>query len=156
MPAENSLENFAKWRVELHSHGLKATHSRLAVLNLLSQYKRLLSHAEITASLGEGFFDKATIFRKLIDLSDAGLLRRFDFGDHTWRFEIAGHCSGDHVHLICSQCGSVICLAGVLVDELRGEFSLNQEQTATIDEVVVKGKCLECLKGVQNATGLQL
>ena len=60
--------------------------------------------------------DRATLYRNLSDLRDAGLLRRFDLGDHVWRFEL---CAGDpeaHAHFLCEGCGAVLCLAAV---ELR-------------------------------------
>lgn len=151
MPASPSAEKLARWRAELHARGLKATPSRLAVLGLLAESKQPLSHADIAAHLSEVYFERTTIFRNLADLCDAGLLRRFDCGDHTWRFEIADDCFGRHAHLVCSECGKISCLPEVLLDELHQKL-LPLQQTPTIKEVIVKGQCSQCVGPPANAS----
>ncbi len=154
MPAPPSAEKLARWLVELHARGLKATPSRLAVLGLLAESKQPLSHSEIAAQLSEVYFERTTIFRNLTDLCDVGLLRRFDCGDHTWRFEIVDDSSSLHAHLVCSECGKVSCLSEVLLDELYQKL-LALQQTPAIMDVIVKGQCSHCVTASANAEGLQ-
>lgn len=154
MSASPSAEKLAIWRIELRARGLKATPSRLAVLGLLSESTHPLSHADIAARLGEVCFERTTIFRNLADLCDAGLVRRFDCGDRTWRFEVVDHCTGRHAHLVCSDCGKVSCLPEVLLDELH-EKLLPLQQTPAINDVIVKGQCSQCVEPRANADGLQ-
>ena len=63
--------------------------------------------------------DRATVFRNLTDLASAGLVTRRDMGDHVWRFALSREGEADHgrqhPHLLCSDCGTVICLPDVKV-----------------------------------------
>jgi Fur family ferric uptake transcriptional regulator len=102
------------YRETLRRVGLRATVPRLAVLKLLKQAEGPLSHAQVAELASREGLDRATVYRNLIDLTDAGLVSRMDFGDHTWRFAVSGkgpaHPDEAHPHFICSSCGSVSCL----------------------------------------------
>jgi len=43
---------------------------------------------EVFAELQAEGWDRATLYRNLVDMTDAGLLRRVDLGDHVWRYEL--------------------------------------------------------------------
>lgn len=96
----------------LHAAGLRATLSRIAVLRHLVASRAALAHGDVAAAL-EAEFDRATVYRNLMDLTQAGLVRRSDMGDHTWRFEWVDrerHGESAHPHFICGSCGTVTCL----------------------------------------------
>jgi Fur family ferric uptake transcriptional regulator len=82
----------------LHAADLRATASRLAVLDMLSERQDPQSHADLLAVLGARGFDRETVYRNLVDLVSAGLARRADLGVHVWRREVAvqakGRCDG--------------------------------------------------------------
>ena len=134
-------------RTHIRGAGLRATAPRIAVLKSLGARPKPASHAELAGELAHEGWDRATIYRNLIDLTEAGLVRRTDLGDHTWRFELkradGGHRSGDHPHFMCDRCGGVVCLPGESVQVrttrrspkalLRNEF-----------EVQLKGLCDRC------------
>jgi Fur family ferric uptake transcriptional regulator len=85
----------------------------VAVLELLERQQRPMTHAEVAESLSQAGFDRATLYRNLTDLTEIGLLRRVDHGDHVWRFELlrSDHHAGDgHPHFICKECGTIECL----------------------------------------------
>ena len=99
-------------RQTLRSAGLRVTSPRIAVLRELVEAKSALSHGEVAVRL-EAEFDRATVYRNLMDLTSAELVRRSDHGDHVWRFEWArqgGHENAAHPHFICGSCGAVTCL----------------------------------------------
>jgi Fur family ferric uptake transcriptional regulator len=99
-------------RQTLRDAGLRATLPRLAVLRQLMEGRAALSHGEVAERL-ESEFDRATVYRNLMDLTNAELVRRTDLGDHTWRFEWIGrnaHAEAAHPHFICGSCGTVTCL----------------------------------------------
>lgn len=123
----------------LRTHGLRATPARIAVLGLLVQSNRPLSHLEVTEVLEERGFEKSTLFRALGDMSEASLLRKLELGDHVWRFEVvqAEDTSG-HPHMLCVDCGSVQCLNDGQV-ELKASRSLG-----TIEDILIKGHCKDC------------
>ena len=95
---------------------LRCTSCRIAVLQHLTEARYPLSHAEVADKLVPRGFDKSTIYRCLMELSDCGLLLRLDLGDHVWRFE-RQHESETHddVHtpLLCTSCGQLTYLDDV-------------------------------------------
>lgn len=115
MAAESSMTEL---KDELRAAGLRATSSRIAVLRQLRQAARPQSHAEVVDALAQEPWDRATIYRNLIDLTGVGLARKVELGDRTWRFssgQSEPHDSAAHAHFICSECGHVSCLPGVSI-----------------------------------------
>lgn len=139
-------------RDSLRERGLRATAPRLAVLGCLRRAERPLSHAEVMARLGEETWDRATIYRNLSDLAEAGLLRKTDHGDHVWRFEAADAAgrahAAEHAHFVCVDCGEVQCLPEVELSlGAAGPRSLQAQQV----EVQVRGVCDDCGEGAAPA-----
>jgi Fur family transcriptional regulator, ferric uptake regulator len=101
-------------REQIRATGLRATSPRIAVLQSLGRPRTPTSHAELAAELAPKGWDRATIYRNLIDLTKAGLVRRTDMGDHLWRFELRDgggeHAASEHPHFVCEACGDVLCL----------------------------------------------
>jgi Fur family ferric uptake transcriptional regulator len=95
-------------RRSLRDAGLKVTASRVGVLELLQRVNKPITHAEVAEHLGDAGWDRATLYRNLIDLSDAGLLNRVSLGS-VWHFEAATKHGGGHPHFVCVECGSVRC-----------------------------------------------
>ncbi len=65
-----------KARNDIRAVGLRATPARVATLQLLRNATSPMSHADVAERLDEAGVDKATAFRNLNDMTDAGLLRR--------------------------------------------------------------------------------
>ena len=110
----------------LRAAGLRSTAPRVAVLRHLTDTDAPLSHAEIFDALGSAGFDRATLYRNLMDLAETGLIGRTDLGDHVWRFEIRKQVAGhtiEHPHFVCIDCGTVSCLNDTTVRIARGNTS---------------------------------
>ncbi len=142
-PAKNQRE----LREALRAAGLRATIPRVRVLSALGSATTPLSHGEIADGLAEEGFDRATVYRNLIDLTDAGLVRRSDHGDHVWRFELA---SGDnhehdesHAHFVCASCGAVECLPTESVTLSPGRGAPRALKGSDL-EIQVRGLCDSC------------
>jgi Fur family ferric uptake transcriptional regulator len=125
--------------------GLRSTSPRIAVLKALSKISTPMSHGELVDILAEQGFDRATIFRNLTDMTEAGLLLRIDVGDHTWRFEIkqVGKDANGHPHFVCTDCGEVACLTDVDMGPTRDKLRTNNK-VGNISEVLLKGHCEDC------------
>jgi Fur family ferric uptake transcriptional regulator len=101
--------------------GLRCTPARVAVMQHLDHVPGPRTHAEVAESLADHGFDRATIYRNLIELTEAKLVNRVELGDHVWRFERkrpSGRSAGraeDHPHFVCTACGEVSCLDDVNV-----------------------------------------
>ncbi len=131
-------------RAVLRAAGLRSTPSRVAVLRLLSSSAAPMSHADVAAALEEGGWDRATLYRNLLDLTRTGLAHRSDLGDHVWRFEAAGdHEVTLHPHFVCSACGGVACLDGAVIVVPRGAHAPRALTSGGV-EVQVKGLCDAC------------
>jgi len=123
-----------------------------------------LTHAEVSEAVGpvKGF-DRATIYRNLTELTEAGLVSRVELGDHVWRFELkrAGHAHAkgeDHPHFLCTTCGEVSCLDDVDIRITpkpgraapggRGKAAKNAASQSgsirSVQEVLLKGQCDKC------------
>ena len=108
-------EQLRRLAEEIRATGLHVTASRLTVLQFALDVEAPMSHNEVAEALaGEGWAH-STVYRNLIDLTEAGLLRRLSLGG-TWRFEPA---SKEHPHFVCTECGSVTCANGIEISVTR-------------------------------------
>lgn len=124
---------------------LRATASRVAVLRLLHGVQAPASHPEIYEELRDDGWDRATLFRNLVDLTNAGLLRKRDLGDRLWRYELAtvGDDSADHPHFLCTVCGDVRCLPDIDVSMPDGKVPQSLREGHV--EIQFRGTCDDCL-----------
>lgn len=126
----------------LREHGLRVTASRLAVLELLDATSEPLTHHDVVARLQGSPWNRSTLYRNLIDLTDAGLLLKSEIGG-LMRFERAGrqNACAEHPHFVCTDCGTVTHLDAVTVHfEGRGP----QAVSAGRIEVQLRGRCDDC------------
>lgn len=133
-------------RQRLRGSGLRSTAPRVAVLSYLEETTTPSSHAEIVDALAPLGFDRATVYRNLIDLTDVGLVTRTDLGDHVWRFELKRRSDSHaiaHPHFVCTDCGTVACLPGGSVRIVPGT-GMPRSVGAKAIEVQVKGRCDRC------------
>ena len=135
-------------RALIRGRGLRATVPRLVVLEHLQRATAPVSHPELAAALVPLGYDRATIYRNLTDLVEAGLVSRVELGDHVWRFERRagsdrGDHRGDHPHFVCNDCGTVSCLPGASV-AIRPTPGSRRSGVAEVSEIVLKGRCDHC------------
>jgi Fur family ferric uptake transcriptional regulator len=140
---EEEIESVARIRAMLSEVGLRTTSARLAVVRRLQAARSPLSHAEVAENLVPLGFDKATVFRNLTDLVDAGLVSRTELGDHVWRFELRkkAHHDEQHPHFVCVDCGSVTCLHDV---DMPKAAQKSWSKIGHVTEILLKGHCNTC------------
>jgi Fur family transcriptional regulator, ferric uptake regulator len=139
-------KNLDELRTAVRARGLRATPSRLGVLEVLRASDAPMSHGDVADKLASQPWDRATIYRNLVDLVEAGLARRTDVGDHVWRFEarMPGHDHDQaHPHFVCIECGSIECLPELelAVRRAKAPRAVKQRQV----EVHVRGLCDACI-----------
>lgn len=132
-------------REKLKEADLRCTSSRIAVLQHVAAAEAPVSHSDVADVLVPAGYDKSTIYRCLVELADAGLLKRLDAGDHAWRFELVKHDQETHEvhpHFMCLDCGKVTCLPDmeIKVADQKAVKSVVGE----ITEIYLKGHCREC------------
>lgn len=131
-------------REEIRASGMRATLARIQTLVLLRQSASPLTHADVADQLDHWGIDKATAFRNLNDLADAGLLRRNELGDHVWRFEAVDPSGADdngHPHFVCVDCGVVTCMDTV---RLTAGSLRKSETVGEVTEILLRGHCNAC------------
>jgi Fur family ferric uptake transcriptional regulator len=135
----------ADLREQIRGAGLRVTAPRVAVLRLLRDAGGPVSHAEVAERLIDQGWDRATLYRNLTDLADAGVLSRADLGDHVWRYALAeagaGAHTGAHPHFLCTTCGDVSCLPELAVPD---DAPLPASVRAGRVEIQVRGVCDRC------------
>lgn len=128
----------------IREKGLRATPARIATLKLLLGATSPLTHSEVAEELRDLGVDKATVFRNLNDMANAGLLRRTELGDRVWRFELISESDkhdSAHPHFVCVDCGTVSCM-----DEIKltaGSKRLSQK-FGEVTEILLRGHCNDC------------
>jgi Fur family transcriptional regulator, ferric uptake regulator len=130
----------------LKNKGLKRTAAREAILQLLAEAGRPLSHQDIIKQgRGELYFDRVTVYRTLDTLQKKGLLHRIQGIDGTWRFcrhrsASSDECAGNHIHFLCSRCDQMSCLP----EQPLPWVSAPPGATIQSKQLVVHGYCAAC------------
>lgn len=128
----------------LKQHNLKSTKLRTAVLSVLTQADKGLSHQEISTEI-DITFDRVTLFRTLHAFEMCGILHKVldNNGVAKYAFSNAGNsdANGCHAHFVCIQCQQVFCLEQeVIVSNIHVPESFQQQSI----EVQIKGLCKGC------------
>lgn len=128
----------------LKKKGLKITTQRLLVAE-----KIFSIHAHFTAeSLQEELKDrrdeisKATIYRILSIMVEAGLLKEHNFGkDYKYYEHIIGH--EHHDHIICVECGRIVEFVDERIEELQKKAAIENGFTITGHDLNIYGVCAD-------------
>ena len=133
-------------RALIRARGLRATPAHIAVCEALLQAAGPLTHAEVARLLDARGTDQTTVFRNLSDLSEAGLVRRLEVGDHVYRFEWCGTADSDsgHAHFVCVDCGEVTCLPDLPPSAPAAVQRAGRKLIRDVTEVLYKGHCTHC------------
>lgn len=91
---------------ELARRGQRLTSQRARILDHLLAADRHVGFDEIYAALKSSGVGRATVFRTMKVLQDAGLVSRVNGPDGAARFEVELE-RPHHDHLICTVCGSI-------------------------------------------------
>lgn len=128
---------------------LSATDSRKKILSLFLSHKDALAHGDIEKKAGEKF-DRVTVYRTLQSFLEKGIIHAIPTADNSVRYALCKDCSeghhhDQHVHFVCNQCNTTICLENTSVPQINTPegFSINEVQ------VVINGICKECSKNIK-------
>lgn len=142
LPAMNVPENDIDQ--QLREQGVRVTHARRRVYELLSGSEGPLSAAQIDISLRESgmSIDLVTVYRTLETLERCALVVRVDRMSEGWRFAIR---SREHSHLItCSECGSISPLDVCDLARIEKALETRTGFTNISHSLQFYGTCPEC------------
>ena len=107
----------AKDAEPLRQAGLKSTPGRRAVLEVLAKTASPLSPEQIQTKVGSEVCDRATVYRILESLGEAGLVQRVILAGKT--LYLPEESSHHHHHIVCRKCCSTVCLDECLISPLE-------------------------------------
>ena len=123
---------------------LNITESRKKILSLFLDHKDALAHADIEKNAGEKF-DRVTVYRTLQTFVEKGIVHTIPTADNAVLYALCKDCDeehhhDDHVHFVCRNCNTTICLD----DIVSPEINLPQGYLAQDVQVVINGICKDC------------
>lgn len=85
---------------------------------------------------------RATVYRTLAKLVDAGLLRRLEFGPRMHYEHDYGYPA--HEHMYCQQCGDVIEFQSATIEDLIAEVCRQHNFRPSNHTFIIRGTCSKC------------
>ncbi|VTU01356.1 fur family transcriptional regulator : Fe2+/Zn2+ uptake regulation protein OS=Singulisphaera acidiphila (strain ATCC BAA-1392 / DSM 18658 / VKM B-2454 / MOB10) GN=Sinac_1138 PE=4 SV=1: FUR [Gemmataceae bacterium] len=85
---------------------------------------------------------RATIYRTLLKLVDAGLLRRIELPTGTVYDHDYGYPA--HDHLVCEQCGTMIEFQSEQIEAVLRDVTAAHQFRGTAHTLVIRGTCAAC------------
>lgn len=142
---DHPQSNLSELTDKLRQSARKITGPRQAILELLRKNSHPMTNKEIQTGLPKGMCDLATIYRSMHMLEEMGLVKRFDFGDGTARFELVHEGEdGHHHHLICTVCADVVEIDECFQKELEEAIAQRHGYQAVTHKLEFFGVCPEC------------
>src|SRR2546423_1832218 len=129
----------------LRRRSRKVTGPRQAILGLLRSQAHPMSIKEIFAALPQRQCDLATVYRSMHLLEQMGMVKKFDFGDGTARFELLEEGDdGHHHHLVCTRCTEVVEIDECAMRELEERIAAHNGFRAVTHKLEFFGICPAC------------
>lgn len=128
----------------LRRNHLSITESRKKILSLFLATPDALTHGDIERKASEKF-DRVTVYRTLQTFVEKGIIHTIPTAENSVLYALCkdcaeGHHHDDHVHFVCSNCGSTICLDAVVSPKIE----LPEGYLAQNVQVVINGICKSC------------
>ncbi|QQR64120.1 transcriptional repressor [Candidatus Roizmanbacteria bacterium] len=135
----------------LKKHNLKQTQARSAILTIIFQSKKPVDVVTISQFLKKiGIVtDQATVYRTLQTFVESGILKRVEFHEGKFRYELSS--LPHHHHLVCTDCGKIEDIENCGMEEV--EKILQKKTSFKIAEHHAEffGFCKNCKRSTQAA-----
>jgi Fe2+ or Zn2+ uptake regulation protein len=142
---EQSLDALVEARLRLAD--LRYTSGRRAIVDLLAEAGHPVSISDIAEQLPG--VPRSSAYRHLVDLQNAGIVRRIVANDEFARFELAEELTEHHHHLLCTVCGRVFDVTPSAafehsVAKVVQELALQLDFEPASHSLDVIGRCAHC------------
>src|SRR3954466_11763788 len=117
----------------LRQNQLSVTDSRKKILELFQGQGGALAHNDIEKRTGEKF-DRVTVYRTLHSFLEKGIIHTIPTADNSVRYALCkdncseGHHHDNHIHFLCRDCGTTICLDNVNIPDVKLPTGFKQQQ----------------------------
>lgn len=141
MAGRHAVEELSE---RLGARGQRPTTQRLIVLEALRGMRHTVTAAELFERLREAnpLIGRATVFRSLDSLVDAGLAQRFERGGHVYAY--AACSMQHHHHLVCTGCDTTIEIDEGDIARLAADLSERHGFTVHHGSLDFYGLCRAC------------
>jgi len=138
----------AKFLKYLKANRLRLTAERLAVFEeIFSQHGHIDAEDLLSALLGTGVdISRATVYRNLDLLVDAGLVTKHRLGRNHYLYEHV-HSGQSHDHLVCTSCGRVVEFVSPGIVALQSEICRAHGFAPEHHSLEISGLCRVCAEG---------
>lgn len=128
------------------ARGRRPTAQRLVILEALRAAERTVTAHELFDQLRERnpLIGRATVFRTLDSLVDAGLAQRFERPGHVYAY--AACSSAHHHHLVCTSCDTTTEIDEAAVASLTRELESRHGFTVHHATLDFYGLCARCAR----------
>ena len=128
----------------LRKKHLSITDSRKKILSLFLNSHDALAHGDIEKKAGEKF-DRVTVYRTLQTFVEKGIVHTIPTPENSVLYALCKDCDeahhhDDHVHFVCRNCNTTICLD----DIVSPQIPLPEGYVAENVQVVINGLCKNC------------
>lgn len=135
------------FREFLAARGLRLTAPRRAALRAVMSLERHFGLPELKRKMAGGAH-RATLYRTLPLLEEAGIIRRVREELDHWHYEhLVGH--EHHDHLLCVGCGKVIEVASPAIEREQKRLCRRHGFRERSHSFIVRGLCAGCRDGRQ-------
>ena len=142
LPQTKALENKASDL--LRKKHLSITDSRKKILSLFLNSHDALAHGDIEKKAGEKF-DRVTVYRTLQTFVEKGIVHTIPTAENSVLYALCKDCDeshhhDDHVHFVCRNCNTTICLDDIVSPKIELPAGYQAENV----QVVINGICKSC------------
>jgi Fur family ferric uptake transcriptional regulator len=127
----------------LRDRGFRMTPQRRAIVTEIMQAKGHINPVDVSRRVAERVpgVNASTVYRTLALLEDVGVLSHAHLEEGP---EYHRRSEGEHVHLICSNCGAAESLTLDEARELRGMLTSRHDFEPDLTHFAISGRCGAC------------
>lgn len=142
------MESTSAYYESLRPAGGKRSNKRDLIVNVFLRQEGHLSADDLVDLIRreDQKISRATVYRTLQWMTDAGIARKVDFGEGRFRFEHS-YRHPRHFHLICKSCNRSSEFLSSDIESLVEEISAARNFTPRQSVVQIYGTCEECRTG---------
>jgi Fur family ferric uptake transcriptional regulator len=149
-----SIPSATEFVEKLRPAGGRRSNKRDFIVNVLLRQPGHVSADELVDQIRaeDARISRATIYRTLQWMVEAGIARRVDFGDGRFRFEHS-YRHPRHFHLICKSCQQSFEFLSSDIEALIEEVAAARNFSARQSVLQIYGACQSCRAGTPVSTG---
>lgn len=130
----------------LQEHGYRLTAPRRVIVESVLDFEHAFSADDLVKRVDEADpgVGRATVFRTLDVMAQAGLLDRLHHPDGCHSYVLGMGSEAHYHHLVCSSCGVVVPFEGCTVDNMLADLQRNTNFEISNHMLEVFGICETC------------